>query len=556
MNENWRILMALGLTIIVLMGWNFLFPQKETPKTEKETPKVSQDLKQKDTPQEPPGSQKETSLSHQSSKSAHQAQKEQQKEIASSGFQSDSSKTITIDTPLYKAVLNSKGGILEHFWLKNYKKTIQKNSEPIDLISPKTLSKAPLGILWNQFPTWKDVSWKVKGNDINLEDKETGKLVFQGEIQPGIFLTRTLSFQADNYQIKEDLQIINKTGQPQNPNIALTLASKKLVTDKTRYNKTNMIYLVQNSLNKEDDLDDLSTGIHPANKVQWAGIDSNYFLLATVPINRDMRMKGKFEDGVYRLALESNISLSVGEDKSFSSIYYLGPKLIEYLESVPKNLKASIHYGFLDIIAKPLVKILNFFNTYVHNFGIAIILLTVVIKIVFWPLSYKSFKSMEQMKKIQPMMKKLKEQYKDDKQKMNQELMRLYKTYKVNPAGGCLPMLLQIPVFIGLYEALLGSIQLRHATFISNVPFTDIVWLADLAAKDPLYVTPVLMGLTMYLQQKLSPQAGDPTQAKIMMFMPIVLTFIFLNFPAGLVVYFITNNVLSIAQQGFMLRKK
>jgi len=556
MNENWRILMALGLTIIVLMGWNFLFPQKETPKTEKETPTVSQDLKQKDTPQEPPGSQKETSLPHEPSKSAPQAQKEQQKEIASSEFQSDSSKTITIDTPLYKAVLNSKGGILEHFWLKNYKKTIQKNSEPIDLISPKTLSKAPLGILWNQFPTWKDVSWKVKGNDIKLEDKETGKLVFQGEIQPGIFLTRTLSFQADNYQIKEDLQIINKTGQPQNPNIALTLASKKLVTDKTRYNKTNMIYLVQNSLNKEDDLDDLSTGIHPANKVQWAGIDSNYFLLATVPMDRDMRMKGKFEDGVYRLALESNLSLSVGEDESFSSIYYLGPKLIEYLESVPKNLKASIHYGFLDIIAKPLVKILNFFNTYVHNFGIAIILLTVVIKIVFWPLSYKSFKSMEQMKKIQPMMKKLKEQYKDDKQKMNQELMRLYKTYKVNPAGGCLPMLLQIPVFIGLYEALLGSIQLRHATFISNVPFTDIVWLADLAAKDPLYVTPVLMGLTMYLQQKLSPQAGDPTQAKIMMFMPIVLTFIFLNFPAGLVVYFITNNVLSIAQQGFMLRKK
>lgn len=556
MNENWRILMALGLTIIVLMGWNFLFPQKETPKTEKETPTVSQDLKQKDTPQEPPGSQKETGLPHEPSRSAHQAQKEQQKEIASSGFQSDSSKTITIDTPLYKAVLNSKGGILEHFWLKNYKKTIQKNSEPIDLISPKTLSKAPLGILWNQFPTWKDVSWKVKGNDIKLEDKEIGKLVFQGEIQPGIFLTRTLSFQADNYQIKEDLQIINKTGQPQNPNIALTLASKKLVTDKTRYNKTNMIYLVQNSLSKEDDLDDLSTGIHPANKVQWAGIDSNYFLLATVPINRDMRMKGKFEDGVYRLALESNLSLSVGEDQSFSSIYYLGPKLIKYLESVPKNLKASIHYGFLDIIAKPLVKILNFFNTYVHNFGIAIILLTVVIKIVFWPLSYKSFKSMEQMKKIQPMMKKLKEQYKDDKQKMNQELMRLYKTYKVNPAGGCLPMLLQIPVFIGLYEALLGSIQLRHATFISNVPFTDIVWLADLAAKDPLYVTPVLMGLTMYLQQKLSPQAGDPTQAKIMMFMPIVLTFIFLNFPAGLVVYFITNNVLSIAQQGFMLRKK
>ena len=184
----------------------------------------------------------------------------------------------------------------------------------------------------------------------------------------------------------------------------------------------------------------------------------------------------------------------------------------------------------------------------------AIILLTIVIKLIFWPLSHKSYKSMERMKKIQPMMKKLKEQYKDDRQKMNQELMRLYKTYKVNPAGGCLPMLLQIPVFIGLYEALLGAVELRHASFIPEVPFTDIVWLADLSAKDPLYVTPVIMGLSMFLQQKLSPTAGDPTQAKIMLIMPIFLTFIFLNFPAGLVVYFFTNNVLSIAQQWWTLR--
>jgi YidC/Oxa1 family membrane protein insertase len=152
------------------------------------------------------------------------------------------------------------------------------------------------------------------------------------------------------------------------------------------------------------------------------------------------------------------------------------------------------------------------------------------------------------------MMKDLKEKYKDDRQKMNQELMQLYKTYKVNPAGGCLPMLLQIPVFIGLYEALLGSVELRHAPFIPHLPFTDIVWLADLAAKDPLYITPVVMGLSMFLQQKLSPTAGDPTQAKIMMIMPLFLTFIFLNFPSGLVVYFFANNMISILQQWYTLR--
>jgi YidC/Oxa1 family membrane protein insertase len=191
----------------------------------------------------------------------------------------------------------------------------------------------------------------------------------------------------------------------------------------------------------------------------------------------------------------------------------------------------------------------------VGNWGVAIIILTVIIKIIFWPLSHKSYKSMNKMKKIQPLMAEVREKYKGDREKMNQEMMRLYKTYKVNPAGGCLPMLLQIPVFIGLYQALLYSIELRHAAFIPYVPFTDIIWLADLSAKDPFYVTPVIMGATMLLQQKMTPAPGDPMQAKMMMLMPVVFTFIFLTFPAGLVVYWLINNVLSIAQQYYLLKK-
>jgi YidC/Oxa1 family membrane protein insertase len=153
------------------------------------------------------------------------------------------------------------------------------------------------------------------------------------------------------------------------------------------------------------------------------------------------------------------------------------------------------------------------------------------------------------------MVQKIKVKYGDDRQRMNQEVMELYKTYKVNPAGGCLPMLLQIPVFLGLYQGLLNAIELRHAPFIAHLPFTDIVWLADLSAKDPFYITPVVMGATMLLQQRLTPAPADPTQAKIMMFMPVVFTFMFLNFPAGLVVYWLVNNVLSIGQQWWMLRK-
>ncbi len=230
-------------------------------------------------------------------------------------------------------------------------------------------------------------------------------------------------------------------------------------------------------------------------------------------------------------------------------------KKARYLEKLPNNLGAAINYGWLDFLAKPLVIALNYFYKYTHNYGIAIIILTIVIKILFWPLSHKSYKSMEQMKKIQPLMQQLKEKYKDDKQKLNEEMMRLYKTYKINPAGGCVPMLLQIPVFIALYEALLSAIELRHSPFIYHLPFTNIVWLADLSAKDPLYITPIFMGITMFIQQKMTPTSGDPTQAKLMLLMPIFLTFLFLNFPSGLVVYFITNNILSIIQQWWMLKK-
>ena len=185
----------------------------------------------------------------------------------------------------------------------------------------------------------------------------------------------------------------------------------------------------------------------------------------------------------------------------------------------------------------------------------AIILLTVVIKAVFWPLTAKSYASMEKMKKLQPMMTAIREKHKDNKELMNKEVMALYKTYGVNPASGCVPILIQLPVFFGLYQALLTSIELRHAPFITYLPFTDKLWLADLSAKDPFYITPIIMGLTMFLQQRMSPPATDPTQQKIMMFLPLIFTVLFLGFPAGLVIYWLVNNILSIFQQWLMMRK-
>jgi YidC/Oxa1 family membrane protein insertase len=191
-----------------------------------------------------------------------------------------------------------------------------------------------------------------------------------------------------------------------------------------------------------------------------------------------------------------------------------------------------------------MIWLMNFFYGIFKNYGIAIILLTVVVRIILFPFTYKSMKSMKEMQKIQPLMMELREKYKDNKEKLNQEVMRLYQTHKINPLGGCLPILLQLPVFIALYKALFVSIQLRHSPFM--------FWIKDLAAMDPYYVTPIVMGVSYFVQQKLTPSSLDPMQQKIMLMMPIIFTVIFINLPAGLVLYFFVSNLLSIAQQLYM----
>jgi YidC/Oxa1 family membrane protein insertase len=196
----------------------------------------------------------------------------------------------------------------------------------------------------------------------------------------------------------------------------------------------------------------------------------------------------------------------------------------------------------------PLLWALNFLHNYIANYGVAIIILTLLIKIIFWPLGNLSYKSMKEMQNLQPKLAEMREKYKTDQAKLSQETMALYKTHKVNPLGGCLPMIIQIPIFFGLYKALLYSIELRHSPLFW--------WIQDLSAKDPYYITPIIMGATQFIQQKMTPTMGDPMQAKIMLLMPIVFTFFFLNFPSGLVIYWLFNNVLSIGQQYYINKKR
>ena len=232
------------------------------------------------------------------------------------------------------------------------------------------------------------------------------------------------------------------------------------------------------------------------------------------------------------------------------NLIFIGPKEIKTLKSVGHNLIKALDFGFFDIIAKPLLTSMNWIYRYTMSYGWAIIVLTIIIKLLLYPLTLKSFTSMKELQRIQPLMKEIQQQYKDDKQKMNQELMRLYQEHKINPMGGCLPMLLQIPILFALYKVFYAAIELRHT------PFHMVgTWLPDLSEKDPYYITPILMGLSQFVMQKMSPTPGDEMQQKMMLIMPVFLTVLFVNFPSGLVLYWLVSNILSIFQQAYINRK-
>ena len=299
---------------------------------------------------------------------------------------------------------------------------------------------------------------------------------------------------------------------------------------------------------------------------RWLGLTDRYFMTALIPeetVNATMKMEVVGEDMVISRLVMAETAIASGQAEAFEFKAFIGPKATETLQIANYRLDEAINFGWFDFLAKPFLWIMNQIYKVLPNYGIAIIILTLITKVILWPLGNKSYKSMNEMKRIQPLMAEVREKHKSDKKMMNQEMMALYRTYKINPMGGCLPMLLQIPVFFALYRMLYQAIELRHAPFF--------LWINDLSAPDrlfrfdfsiplmqPPYGVPVLtlvMGATMLLQQKMSPPPGDPAQAKMMMLMPIVFTFIFINFSSGLVLYWLVNNVLSIAQQYYIQKK-
>ena len=281
----------------------------------------------------------------------------------------------------------------------------------------------------------------------------------------------------------------------------------------------------------------------------WAGVMSRYFLTAWVPAEESgstIYARGVANEAYPGFA-SAFPAVAPGEQTSVTHKLYLGPKDQSLLEEQGRHLRRSVDYGILSFLAIPLFEVMQFFHSLVGNYGYAIILVTLLIKLLFFPLFSMSYRAMAKMRKVQPELQRIRENYGDDRQKMNEEMMRLYKEEKVNPLGGCLPILVQIPVFISLYWVLLESVEIRHEPFI--------FWITDLTSQDPFYVLPVLMGASMVVQQMLNPAPLDPVQKKVMMALPVVFTVFFIQFPAGLVLYWLSNNLISIAQQWWIMRK-
>jgi YidC/Oxa1 family membrane protein insertase len=475
-------------------------------------------------------------------------------------------RDVTIDTPLYTAVFNTRGARLKDFRLKKYLDKIGPGAKPVDLATQNLGRDYPFGLEFTQanFPFSSDSLFQVNAESLKLgPGRDKGAIVFTWNSPAGLQITQQMTFYADNYRFDINLQMANLSPRQIEGRPGLVWIGKIHPHSSgggmacipgsggsSAVSVPPFPALVQKELH-EVDLKDLKEEKRFTEGVQWGGFQDQYFLAAFAPqkIEGTELILKRLSDTAAELRIEGpRVVLPPATQFAESFFMFLGPKDLGKLKAFGYNLDKALDFGWFDIVAKPMLYAMKFFYEYTGNYGLAIILLTIIIKILFWWPTNLSYKSMREMKKLQPEMAKLREKYKDNKEKLNKEMMDLYRRYKVNPMGGCLPMAIQIPVFFALYKVLLYSIELRHAPFYW--------WIHDLSAPDPYYISPVLMGASMFAQQWLTPTTGDPTQAKMMLIMPVVFTFMFLSFPTGLVIYWLFSNLLSIGQQLYINRQR
>ncbi len=447
-------------------------------------------------------------------------------------------------------LFSNKGGVIREVLLPEYK---NDEGNIVNLVHHKEGGKWPLaleasdpGIAYVLQNGYYEPSTELL---VLTESNPTGKLTFHLKHESGLDVLREFTFHHNLFLVDVKTRINAEPYARQNLQYSVLWGPSMggRVSSQTDYFAFSGPTTFANNERIETAADDITDSTEFRGDIQWTAFQNKYFAAALIPVEGTKSALVKKEGEHLYVGLEFE---SVQSAASASHILYAGTKQLQILEDSGHKLFRLMDYGWFGnkfaFLVKPLLKTLQYFYGILHNYGWSIIVLTMCIKLLFFPLTHKSFKSMKGMQKVQPYVKVIQERNKGDRQKMNEEMLELYKKHKVNPLGGCLPMLLQIPVFIALYHALFFSIELRGAPFLG--------WIQDLSVQDPYYVTPVLMGVTMFLQQRLSPQIGDPLQQKIMMFLPIMFTFLFMSFPSGLVIYWTVNNLLTIAQQYYIYK--
>ena len=459
-----------------------------------------------------------------------------------------SARDITVDTDLYSAVFSTQGAGLKKLVLKKYKETLGPQGKDIVLVDESAPGRFALLTESKELGIASATVFNASVEKLNLGAGAKGVVEFTTVTPQGVQFKKSYNFSGDAYRIGLTEEVRNTGTAPVNGALHL-LQNDRVILHKGegRYEVYGPSTLADNKVNT-DKLDNLLKAPAQYDKGPiWSAFADKYFVSSIIAEKgsiASVRMSRPGTDSLLRDISSPVVSVPPGQSNFVNYSLYYGPKDLDILKAQGNRMEEVIDYGWFAPVSKPLIYALKFLYRYTGNYGWAIIIITCILKLLFFPLTHKSYKSMKEMQKLQPKMAELKEKFKSDRDAMNKAVMELYKTHKVNPMGGCLPMLVQIPVFFGLYRALMYSIELRHAPFM--------LWLVDLSAKDPYYVTPIIMGITMFIQQKMTPSNMDPVQAKMMLALPVVFTFMFLNFPAGLVVYWLVNNVLTIAQQMYI----
>lgn len=466
---------------------------------------------------------------------------------------------VQVNTDVLKVLIDLRGGEIISAKLPAYPVSIDEPNIPFSLLDngQERFYTAQSGLVGRDGIDAKGPAlFKAEQYDyVMLENNDEIKVVLTAADEKSE-ITKTFTFKRGDYLIDVDYQIKN-TSAEEWQGVFYAQLKRDNSDDPSKGSQMGLAaYLGAALTTKESRYEKISFGDLDKKSYKsvetggWAAMLQHYFLTAWVPQDQDQQytyngrqVKGNYLFGFY----SAPISIAAGEQGHFGANLYVGPKIQKRLGEIAEHLDLTVDYGFLWWIAQPLFWLLNFFHGLVGNWGVAIIMLTISIKLLFFKPSAMSYRSMAGMRKVAPKMQEIKEKYGDNREKLGQEMMKLYKEEKINPLGGCLPVLIQMPVFIALYWVILESVELRQAPFF--------LWIHDMSVMDPYFILPLIMGASMFIQMKLNPQPADPMQARVMQLMPVVFTVFFLWFPAGLVLYWVVNNILSIAQQYVITRQ-